>query len=203
MWFVAAHPAWTNSLTCWRIRHYASKLQTCQGPEMKMRETVRHSGKGAIFSGEGALPVMRPLSKFTDSCLHSCCRTEEIKFSIKPITRKPIQNLWLFYQIKYKTLSIRRTHVYSNFSPQKENTYDIKNIVFRWAGKCVRFPLCGVRAWDSSKMRESHARCVRLGRSAYHFREKSVLRAKVSRMVSVGVRLSVRSGLVVTCFARR
>ena len=24
---------------------------------------------------------------------------------------------------------------------------------------------CGVRAWDSSKMRESHARCVRLGRS--------------------------------------
>jgi len=57
-----------------------------------MRETVRHSGKGAIFSGE-ALPVMRPLSKFSDSCLHSCCRTEEIKFSIKPITRKPIQNL--------------------------------------------------------------------------------------------------------------
>jgi len=69
------------------------RIQTCQGPEMKMRETVRHSGKGAIFSGEGALPVMRPLSKFTDSCLHSCCKTEEIKFRIKPITRKPIQNL--------------------------------------------------------------------------------------------------------------
>jgi len=132
---------------------------------MKTRETVRHSGKGAIFSGEGALPVMRPLSEFSDSCLHSCCRTEEIKFSIKPITRKPIQNLWLFYTIKYKTLSIRRTYVYSNFWPQKENNCDIKNIVFRWARKCVRFSLCGVRAWDSSKMRESHARCVRLGRS--------------------------------------
>ena len=26
---------------------------------------------------------MRPLSKFSDSCLHSCRRTEEIKFGIK------------------------------------------------------------------------------------------------------------------------
>jgi len=59
-------------------------------------------GKGQFFLGGGALPVMRPLSKFSNSCLHSCCRTEEIKFSIKPITRKPIQNLWLFYKIKYK-----------------------------------------------------------------------------------------------------
>jgi len=67
--------------------------QTCQGPEMKMRETVRHSGEGAIFFGGGALPVMRPLAKLFYCCLHSCCRTEEIKFSIKPITRKPIQNL--------------------------------------------------------------------------------------------------------------
>jgi len=47
---------------------------------MKMRETVHHSGEGTIFSG-GALPVMRPLSTFSDSCLHSCCRTEEIKFT--------------------------------------------------------------------------------------------------------------------------
>jgi len=53
----------------------------------------------------------------------------------------------------------------SHFSQQKGNTCDTKNIVFRCAGKCVRFPVCGVRAWDSSKMRESHARCVRLGRS--------------------------------------
>ena len=68
-------------------------MQTCQGPEMKMLETVRHSGEGAIFSEGGALPVMRPLSKFSDSCLHSCRRTEEIKFGNKPITRKPIQNL--------------------------------------------------------------------------------------------------------------
>ena len=28
-------------------------LQICQGPEMKMRETARHSGKGAIFRGGG------------------------------------------------------------------------------------------------------------------------------------------------------
>ena len=28
--------------------------QTCQGPEMKMRETVRHSGEGAVFSGGGS-----------------------------------------------------------------------------------------------------------------------------------------------------
>ena len=28
--------------------------QTCQGPEMKMRETVRHSGEGAIFFGGGS-----------------------------------------------------------------------------------------------------------------------------------------------------
>ena len=56
---------------------------------------------------------MRPLSKFSNSCLHSCCRTEEIKFSIKPITRKPIQNLSLFYKIKYKTLSIRCTYLYN------------------------------------------------------------------------------------------
>ena len=55
--------------------------QTCQGPEMKMRETVRHSGEGAIFFRGEALPVMRPLSKFSDSCLHSCCKTEEIKFT--------------------------------------------------------------------------------------------------------------------------
>ena len=89
-----------------------SHSQTCQGPEMKMRETVRHSGEAAIFSRGGALPVMRPLSKFSDSCLHFCCRTEEIKFSIKPITRKPIQSLLLFYKIKYKTLSVRRTYVY-------------------------------------------------------------------------------------------
>ena len=82
-------------------------IQTCQGPEMKMRQTVRHSGEGAIISGG-----MRPLSKFSDSCLHSCCITEEIKFSIKPITRKPIENLWLFYKIKYKTLSVRRTYMY-------------------------------------------------------------------------------------------
>ena len=27
--------------------------QTCQGPEMKMRETVRHSGEGAIFFRRG------------------------------------------------------------------------------------------------------------------------------------------------------
>jgi len=27
-------------------------IQTCQGPEMKMRETVRHSGEGAIFFRE-------------------------------------------------------------------------------------------------------------------------------------------------------
>ena len=114
-------------------------------------------GKGQFFSGEeeeGALPVMRPLSKFSDSCLHSCCRTEEIKFSIKPIARKPIQNLWLFYKIKYKMLSVRRTYVYSNFSPQKENTCDIKNIVFRWAWKCVRFPL--------RSERETHRKCVDL-----------------------------------------
>ena len=137
--------------------------QTCQGPEMKMRETVRHSGKGAIFSRgeEAALPVMRPLSKFSDSCLHSCCRTEEIKFSIKPITRKPIQNLWLFYQIKYETLSIRRTYVYSNFSPQKENTCDIKNIVFfveqenAWDFHCAE--------WE----RETHRKCASLTRDAW------------------------------------
>ena len=50
-------------------------------------------GRGNFFSGgEAALPVMRPLSKFSDSCFHSCCRTDEIKFSIKPITRKTIQN---------------------------------------------------------------------------------------------------------------
>jgi len=30
-----------------------SQLQTCQGPKMKMRETVCHSGEGAIFSGGG------------------------------------------------------------------------------------------------------------------------------------------------------
>ena len=29
------------------------QAQTCQGPEMKMRETVCHSGKGAIFFGGG------------------------------------------------------------------------------------------------------------------------------------------------------
>jgi len=35
-------------------------------------------GKGQFFQGGGeALPVMRPLSKFSDPCLHSCCRTEE------------------------------------------------------------------------------------------------------------------------------
>ena len=44
----------------------AVHIQTCQGPEMKMRETVRHSGEGAIFFGGGALLVMRPLSKFSD-----------------------------------------------------------------------------------------------------------------------------------------
>jgi len=89
---------------------YSHQHQTCQGPEMKRRETVRHSGEGAIFfrGGEDALPVMRPLSKFSNSCLHSCCRTEEIKFSIKPITRKPIQNLRLFYKIQN---AISQTHV--------------------------------------------------------------------------------------------
>jgi len=86
------------------------EIQTCLGPEMVDRPPFR--GRGNFFSGGGALPVMRPLSKFSDSCLHSCCRTEEIKFSNKPITRKPIQNLRLFYKIKYKTLSIRRTYVY-------------------------------------------------------------------------------------------
>jgi len=32
---------------------YYELNQTCQGSEMKMRETVRHSGEGAIFSGGG------------------------------------------------------------------------------------------------------------------------------------------------------
>jgi len=63
-------------------------------------------GRGNFFPGGGALPVMRPLSKFSDSCLHSCCRTEEIKFSIKPITSKPIQIL----QNKIQN-AINQTHV--------------------------------------------------------------------------------------------
>ena len=29
----------------------SGSAQTCQGPEMKMRETARHSGEGAIFFG--------------------------------------------------------------------------------------------------------------------------------------------------------
>jgi len=34
-------------------------LQTCQGPEMKMRETIRHLGEGAIFSaGRGREPCL-------------------------------------------------------------------------------------------------------------------------------------------------
>jgi len=80
---------------------------------MKMRETVRHSWKGAIFSGgegEEALPVMRPLSKFSDSCLHSCCRTEEIKFSIKPITRKTNSKSMIILQNKIQN-AINQTHV--------------------------------------------------------------------------------------------
>jgi len=68
-------------------------IQTCQGPEMKMLETVRHSEEGAIFSEGGSTACDADLSKFSDSCLHSCRRTEEIKFGNKPITRKPIQNL--------------------------------------------------------------------------------------------------------------
>ena len=78
---------------------------------MNMRETVRHSGKGAFFSG-GALPVMRPLSKFSDSCLslHSYCRTEEIKFSIKPITRKTNSKSMIILQNKIQN-AINQTHV--------------------------------------------------------------------------------------------
>ena len=153
-------------LIMWPTRVLLLNLKSLSRPaKVQKWKCVRPSaiqGKGQFFRGEHCLWCGLS-SKFSDSCLHSCCRTEEIKFSIKPITRKPIQNLWLLYKIKYKTLSVRsRTYVYSNFSPQKENTCEIKNIVFRWAGKCVRFPLCGVRAWDSPKMRESHARCVRL-----------------------------------------
>jgi len=120
---------------------------------------------GNFFRG-GALPVMRPLSKFTDSCLHSCCRTEEIKFSIKAITSKPVQNLWLFYKIEYKTLSIRRTFVYYNFSPQKENTCDIKKYCFSLSRKMREISTVrseSVRlienAWVSREMRETWQIC--------------------------------------------
>ena len=67
----------------------AVHIQTCQGPEMKTLETVRHSGEGAIFSGGS-----------TDSCLHACCRTEEIKFSIKPITRNKNSKSMIILQNK-------------------------------------------------------------------------------------------------------
>ena len=38
------------------------RLQACQGPEMKMRETVRHSGEGAIlfFGGVSGLSGFNP-----------------------------------------------------------------------------------------------------------------------------------------------
>jgi len=42
-----AYPFFTFSV----LQFLVVVSQTCQGPEMKMRETVRHSGKGAIFFG--------------------------------------------------------------------------------------------------------------------------------------------------------
>jgi len=46
--------SWISCLW-WHLCLHSTLLQTCQGPEMKMREgeTVRHSGKGAIFFGGG------------------------------------------------------------------------------------------------------------------------------------------------------
>jgi len=105
----------TLGWTCHTRAVPSCDMQTCQGPEMKMCETVRHSGEGAIFRGGGREHCLwcGLCLNFLTLFLHSCCRTEEIKFSIKPITRKPIQNLWLFYKIKYKTLSMRCTYVYN------------------------------------------------------------------------------------------
>jgi len=69
---------------------------------MEMHEAVCHPKEKAIFfpgvgGGVGrVLLVMRALSTFSDSFLHSCYRTEEMKFSNKQISGISRQNPCLF-----------------------------------------------------------------------------------------------------------
>jgi len=123
---------------------------------MKMRETVRHSGKGQFFlgGGGGALPVMRPLSKFSDSCLHSCCRTEEIKFSIKPITFANSKSM-IILQNKIQN-AINQTHVRVRYQC-------CRPAYTKWTQSLCQYTAL-VEAQDTTHVRQRHLTALRSNR---------------------------------------